>query len=238
MTRPNVWIQREEKRAAPLCGKETKALGEGDYHSMIFGHVRPYDSSRHGRQGSKNRFSERIIMGTNPSRGNSMVKSRVWQRMVFGFACALIVTGCASVGPPTVARDRFDYVTSVSDSWKRQMLLNMLKIRYSDAPIFMDVASVINAYEVSGDVSLGGQLAEVGRGDQLLSLGASGRYSDKPTITYHPLTGDKFAKNLMNPIPISAVLFLIQSGLPADLVLRVCVNSINDIENSYNGPGR
>ena len=153
-------------------------------------------------------------------------------------AWALILTGCASVGPPAITRDRFDYVTSVSDSWKRQMLLNMLKIRYSDAPIFMDVASVINSYEVSGDVSLGGQVAEVGRADQFLSLGASGRYSDKPTITYQPLAGDKFTRSLMLPIPISAVLFLIQSGIPADLVLRVCVNSINDIENSYSGPGR
>jgi len=178
------------------------------------------------------------MMSTKFFIGYTMMKGRIWRSMMLGFVSAFIVTGCASVGPPTVARDRFDYVTSVSDSWKRQMLLNMLKIRYSDAPIFMDIASVINSYEVSGDVSLEGQLAEVGRGDQLLSLGASGRYSDKPTITYNPLSGDKFARNLMLPIPISAILFLIRSGVQADLVLRVCVNSINDIENAYNGPGR
>lgn len=42
----------------------------------------------------------------------------------------------------------------------------------------------------------------------------------------------------MLPIPISGILFLIQSGYPADLVLRICVNSINDIQNSYGGEGR
>ena len=56
--------------------------------------------------------------------------------------------------------------------------------------------------------------------------------------TAQPLAGDKFTWSLMLRIPIPGVLFLIQSGYPADLVLRVCVNSINDIENSYGGPGR
>ena len=148
------------------------------------------------------------------------------------------VMGCTGIGPGTVMRDRFDYVTSISESWKRQMLLNLLKVRYADAPVFMDVASVINAYELTGDVSLSGQVARVGSGDQIASLGASGKYSDKPTITYQPLAGDKFTRSLMLPIPIPGILSLIQSGYPADLVLRVCVNSINDLQNSYGGEGR
>jgi len=150
----------------------------------------------------------------------------------------LLVTGCASMGPPTVARDRFDYVTAVSESWKRQMLLNLLKVRYADAPVFMDIASVINSYELAGDVSFNGQLAQVGRGDQFLSLGVTGRYSDKPTITYQPLAGEKFTRSLMLPLPIPGILFLMQSGYPADLVLRICVDSINGLQNAYGGPAR
>jgi hypothetical protein len=150
----------------------------------------------------------------------------------------LLLVGCTGIGPGTVNRDRFDYVTSISESWKRQMLLNLLKIRYYDSPVFMDVASVINAYELTGDVNLHGQVARLGSGDQVAGVGVTGRYSDKPTITYQPLAGDKFTRSLMLPIPISGILFLIQSGYPADLVLRICVNSINDIQNSYGGEGR
>jgi starvation-inducible outer membrane lipoprotein len=65
--------------------------------------------------------------------------------------CAFLLAGCAGMGPPAIARDRFDYVSSISDSWKRQMLLNMLKVRYADAPVFMDIASVINSYSLEGD---------------------------------------------------------------------------------------
>jgi len=153
-------------------------------------------------------------------------------------ATVSLLSACAGIGPGTVTRDRFDYVSSISESWKRQMLLNLLKVRYFDAPVFMDVASVINAYELTGEVNLSGQLAGVGRGDQFANMGAAGRYSDKPTITYQPLAGDKFTRSLLLPIPIQAILFLIQSGYPADFVLRCCVNSINGLQNSYGGAGR
>ncbi len=36
------------------------------------------------------------------------------------------LSGCASIGPGTVARDRFDYITAISDSWKSQTLLNLV----------------------------------------------------------------------------------------------------------------
>jgi len=157
---------------------------------------------------------------------------------VFAVAAALFTIGCASIGPANVTRDRFDYVTAISESWKRQMLLNLLKVRYSDAPVFMDVSSVINAYELTGEVNLSGQVAPVGRGDTFAHVGGLGRYSDKPTISYQPLSGDKFTRSLMLPIPIPGILFLVQSGYPADFVLRVCVNSINDLQNSYGGSGR
>jgi len=153
----------------------------------------------------------------------------------------LLLTACSSLGPSSIARDRFDYISSISDSWKRQMLLNLLKVRYTDAPVFMDVASVINSYEMTGEVNLRGQLADKiygsVQGDQILSLGATGRYVDRPTISYQPLSGDKFARSLMMPVPVSSILFLIQSGYPADLVMRVCINSVNGLDNAYGGSG-
>ena len=149
-----------------------------------------------------------------------------------------LLAGCSGTGPSSIARDRFDYVTSVSESWKRQMLLNLLKIRYTDAPVFMDIASVINSYELTGEVNLFGQVARINSGDHIAGIGATGRYADKPTITYQPLSGDKFTRNLMLPIPIPSILYLIQSGYPADSVLRICVDSINGLHNSFGGQGR
>jgi hypothetical protein len=142
--------------------------------------------------------------------------------------------GCAGIGPPTVARDRFDYVSSISESWKRQALLNLLKTRYADAPVFMDVVSVINQYAVEGQIQLGATWTDVPLADTQ-NVGGSGKYTDRPTITYAPMTGEKFTKSLMTPIPLPGILFLLQSGYPADYVIRVTVHTINGMENRYGG---
>src|SRR6185437_4625902 len=74
--------------------------------------------------------------------------------------CVLLTLGgCASIGPGTVARDRFDYISAISDSWKAQMLLNLVKLRYGDAPVFLDVASVINQYAIEGAIGYSGNWA-------------------------------------------------------------------------------
>jgi hypothetical protein len=157
--------------------------------------------------------------------------------VVIACAATALIAGCASIGPSTVARDRFDYVASISDSLKQQTLLNLLKVRYADAPVFLDVASVINSYAREGEFAAGGQVAPVGRGDSFFGLEGSGRYADRPTITYTPLTGDKFARSLLSPFAVTALVYLIQSGYPIDTVLRICVNTINGLDNSFGSYG-
>jgi hypothetical protein len=151
-------------------------------------------------------------------------------------------SGCASIGPGTVARDRFDYITAISDSWKSQMLLNLVKLRYGDAPVFLDVASVINQYAIEGSIGYSGNWTQNNQlpwpYNALHSWAGLGRYTDRPTITYSPLSGEKFARNLMTPIPPPAILNLLQAGYPVDVVLRLCVHSVNGISSRYGGSAR
>jgi len=142
---------------------------------------------------------------------------------------ALLSPACTSIGPGTVARDRYDYSDSISESWKRQTLLNIVKLRYLDPPIFVDVGQIVAGYSLETAVSLGGEVASPR--DNRLALGASGRFTDRPTITYTPLTGNKFVKALMTPLPPTAVFFMIQSGWPADGVLMAALVSLNGLAN-------
>jgi hypothetical protein len=143
----------------------------------------------------------------------------------------MLLSSCASVGPPTVKRDRFDYVVAISDSVKRQTLLNLVKTRYLDSPVYMDIESVISQYAIEGE--LGFELAPSFSDNNLL-LG-KGTYADRPTITYGPLTGEKYSRSLLKPLPISGVFLLLQSGYPADLILHVCIQTINGIDNQRTG---
>jgi hypothetical protein len=141
---------------------------------------------------------------------------------------AVQLAGCSAVGPTTIDRDRFDYVSAISESWKRQTLLNLLKTRYLDAPVFMDVASVINQYALESEIELGFSW----NGGQTQSIGGRGMYTDRPTITYSPLMGEKFARSMVKPLPLASILLLIQSEYPADTILRICIQSINGIDNT------
>lgn len=151
-------------------------------------------------------------------------------------------TGCISIGPTTVARDRFDYNAAISESWKSQMLYNLVKLRYGDAPVFLDVASVINQYGIEGIVGYSGSWARNAQAPwpytALYNLFGQGRYAERPTITYSPLSGEKFARSLMTPIPPAAILNLLQGGYPVDLVLRLCVHSINGIRSRFGSGAR
>lgn len=179
-------------------------------------------------------------------RAPAMQEERSEMKMMKGFQAAIVINllsicmGCAGVGPHTVSRDRFDYTSAISDSWKAQMLVNMVKMRYGDTPTFLDVASVINQYSVESMVDLRLSWADpvTSAMTNTQSAGGAVRYIDRPTITYSPLQGEKFARSLMTPIPPAAILSLIQANYPVDLVLRLCVHSVNGIRNRYGGSAR
>ena len=158
-------------------------------------------------------------------------------KIIISVLVLLALFGCAGMGAPTVSRDRFDYTAAISDSWKNQMLFNMVKIRYGDAPVFLDVSSVISQYQIAGALNLGATInypPSSGSG----SLGWAGTYVERPTITYTPIMGDKFARSLMSPVPPPAILSLMQAGYPVDLVFRLLVQEINGVRNRFGGEAR
>ena len=153
-------------------------------------------------------------------------------------ALAFTLCGCRGIGPGTVPRDRFDYNSSISESWKHQTLLNIVKLRYFDPPIFVDVGQIVAGYSLETSGNIGGQISSANaiQGNSLL-LGAGGKFTDRPTITYTPLTGNKFVKGLMMPLPPDSVFFMIQSGWPADSVMFAAVAGMNGLRNESSSIG-
>ena len=158
-------------------------------------------------------------------------------QIIISAAVFLLLFGCSGIGPSTVPRDRFDYTAAISDSWKNQMLFNMVKIRYGDAPVFLDVSSVISQYQLAGALNLGATI-NYPPSSTSGTLGWAGTYVERPTITYTPIMGDKFARSLMSPVPPPAILSLMQAGYPVDLVFRLLVQEINGVRNRFGGEAR
>jgi hypothetical protein len=148
---------------------------------------------------------------------------------VLRFSLSIIVclqlSACSSFGPQRLPTDRLDYADAVSSSWHRQMLLNIVRIRYAEMPMFLDVTSVINQYTVAGGLTA----SAVSGGDN--EIGASGSFIDRPTMTYSPLTGEDFTRSLLTPISPIAIFSLIQSGWSVERTFQLCVRRINGINN-------
>ena len=71
----------------------------------------------------------------------------------------VFLAACTHIGPKTIPVDRFDYSTAIADSWKQQTLLNIVKLRYMDLPVFVDLSSIVSGYSLQTGVSIGGTLS-------------------------------------------------------------------------------
>ena len=145
----------------------------------------------------------------------------------------LLLAGCAAQGPKNVPEDRFNYTEAISESSTRQMLTNLVRLRYLRFPTFLSVSSVITNYTYRGDVSVQGQAGVGGSvvGESFVGAGGNLTYSERPTITYTPLSGEAFTHRMVRPIPIKAIFTLGQSGWPVDLLLATGLSRINKVEN-------
>lgn len=148
--------------------------------------------------------------------------------LVFG---VVVLSACTSIGPQRVEHDNTAYNDALGEAWKRQMLLNMVKLRYGDAPVFLNVASLINQYSLEGQISVNSPGWDRPNNVGPPIAGAAGRWADRPTITYTPVSGEHFTRSLLTPIQPMSLLSMVQSGWPVEFVFGVAVRSINGIAN-------
>jgi len=166
--------------------------------------------------------------------GMGRVRGLAAPRLGLCLVLAATFVGCAHLGPRTVSVDRFDYSTSIADSWKQQTLLNVVKLRYVDLPVFVDVSSIVAGYSMETSASAGMNLypqSALKENRNNFPFGVQSKFTDRPTITYVPMTGEKFLRGLITPIEPKNIFFMLQAGYAADFILGLSVESLNGVRN-------
>lgn len=146
-----------------------------------------------------------------------------------------LLAGCASLGPARVGIDRTDYTERLRESEKEQLLTNIVALRYGDAPMFLGVSSVISQYTRESTGELNVAIAP-GAGNDAGSAGGAVVLRETPTVTYTPVTGDRFSRHLLAPLPPAAVLAMMEAGWSTDLLFPLVVRSINGVANQSRAP--
>ncbi len=151
------------------------------------------------------------------------------------FLFFVILNGCTRVGPDMLYTDRFDYTAAIADSWNEQVLLNIVRLRYSAWPVFVGIDQIVTAYtmEHTGSARFIGRrgIADILTNDQL-EAGWVGKFSERPTVIYKPLSGIKFVSAFLTPVQPAAILSLMETGWPADHLGRIALRSVNEHYNT------
>ena len=94
-----------------------------------------------------------------------------------------LVAACTSIGPGTVPHDRIDYASAIGNSWKEQTLLNIVKLRYADMPIFLEVAQVIAGYQLQSAIGGSFTAGNFNAASSALSRQVAARTQQAPILT-------------------------------------------------------
>ena len=164
-----------------------------------------------------------------------------WRRMAL---CVLALTcGGCSFGPRALPTDRIRYNEAVKVSGEEQLLLNIVRLRYTDTPSSLAVSSLADQYEFTRNVGLtpfftaaaGGQALGGYRGAVLPQVGWSS--ASRPTLTYTSQDDQEFTRRLFTPLSLESTASLSKTTWPTSTVFRLWLENLNWVSNAETGSG-
>jgi len=151
----------------------------------------------------------------------------------------LLLAACQSggPGPRAVVVERGAFNTAIQRTDSEQLLLNIVRLRYVDTPQFLELSSIASQVEVEMGGSLSADIPERSRRDLDLGLGASVTVTRAPTVSYTPLQGEEFARQLLTPIDERTLVLLYHSGWSVDRLLRLTMQGLGPLPNAPRASG-
>jgi len=135
--------------------------------------------------------------------------------------------GCAQLGPQVLSSGRPQYNIAVQETESQQLLLNIVRQRYRDPILFLDVTSISSGFMRGATAGISGT---TGNSDVGSLLGGS--ISESPFITYAPNTGEAFVRQMMTPLDINTLALIVQAGWSIERTLLIVGDSINQLRNT------
>ena len=162
--------------------------------------------------------------------------------MRYPFAKAMIpallaasLSGCLSLGPRSIETGRVQFNKAINESSSEQLLLNLVRLHYRELPYMLEVASVSQSMETNLSSSGSGTFPAVAPNTYGLGLGLG--ISSKPTVTYTPLQGEQFVRQMLTPISMERIALLLNSGWSISRTMRLVVQEINGLPNAPSASG-
>jgi hypothetical protein len=149
-------------------------------------------------------------------------------------ACVLscLLTSCTLVGPTAIRSGRLAYNEVITETNNQQMLMVVIRNRYEERSNLLAVASVTANVRVTTNAGI-----QLGFGDSdnyrgnLVPFSVGAVYEENPTISYTPVAGEKYARQLMSPVPVVTLARLTGTLINPAPIYTALVSSVNGIQN-------
>ena len=156
-----------------------------------------------------------------------------WRPLPFICLVLMQLGGCALHGPDAMRASRLLYNEAVQNSEQRELLLNLVRLRYTDAPEFLEISGIATQMNFSAGASIGGDFGNVeGSSSAFVAPRASVGYSETPTLTFTPRRDQEFTRQLVAPVELDNVYLLAQYGWGIDRILRLVASDLNGLSNT------
>jgi hypothetical protein len=156
------------------------------------------------------------------------LRHRSFEQIVILVATWASLSGC--VGPNAVRYTRMRYNEVVRATNDEQLLTNIVRLRYADSPVFIDLPNITSQFEMAGRGNYIGGYGNQTPGRASLGFGELS-LRDTPTLSYHPREGREIAKALLTPLS-SDMLIVVNAGANLEQLLLFAMNDINDVPNA------
>jgi hypothetical protein len=160
----------------------------------------------------------------------------VGQRTLVTLVCALISAlgsaGCGLIGPTSIRGSRAAYNEAIISTNNQQVLGMIVRIRYGEPTGLLAVSSITANMQIRANAG-----AEFGIGTEsnyqgnLVPLAAGFAYEENPTISYTPVQGEKYMRQLLAPVPLDLTMLLLGSLRSSPQAMTLLVRSINGMRN-------
>lgn len=144
------------------------------------------------------------------------------------FVAMVILQGC-TVGPKLYKTSFTQYNDAVRNTLDEQMLANLVRMRYLESPIFLQVSSLNTSFSVGGNIGADGTFPSGGSNSFGANIGGS--YSENPTISFSMPESQAYYGRLLAPLSADQVTSLVLAGFDSELVFRTTVRGINGLKN-------
>jgi hypothetical protein len=133
------------------------------------------------------------------------------------------------VGPTVLRTNRAAYNVATQQSASEQLLLNMVRLKYREPMLFLQIGSIASHFNYSANASVSGTFPEAAADTHAAGLGAG--VSEQPTLTYTPLDGKAFANRILTETDMGTFTLLVRGGWNIDTLMRLMVERLGPLRN-------